>query len=875
METVAHFIVAESRQRRRGVVSALAVCVAVTSGVAAGPIVPTDGMVITEDTTFVSGTYELPNGVSIGASDITLDMNGATLVGTDFANYGVTCIGFDNVTIQSGAVRNYYYGFRIENGTGIQILDNDLSDNWLDPNSLEPPTPFLDINVGPNLGDTTNLGGGLFMLNASLAIISSNTLKNQENGIDLYFVTDSTITGNNASNNTGWGIHLHGSTGNIVSNNVADDCIRPDLNDSAGFLVVMASSNNQFLNNSFKGGGDGFFIGNEHGCPSNDNLIQGNDGSNAGANAFEATFSSGNQFIDNIADASRLGFWLGYSHTGNVIAGNSIRANDVNGIEIEHGQDNIIENNEIIGNGGKGIVLRTDGLVHFSRDKFPCLNLPDQTASSGYTITGNIIQQNFAIGLELINTTDSTITNNLIAANVAGTATSNDSGNIWSVEPTPGVNIVGGPMLGGNYWDNYAGKDLDRDGLGDTNLPYTNGGLIAQPGDPHPLIGDPDIPDFGNPQTLCEWLWFDLGRNTRSNDENFDTANGTHFATDGIDLYLLEGTNSPRLNFFNPLTNLYEPRADAPEAVWDGGGFQYGGALYFATVGVAFNPDNGTGKGPKLYAYDPDTNTWSARADTIIDGSPVANEALAYDPNNNRLYTTIVQVMTDGDNALLRKLAIYDPDADAWLGVTAAADADLDAGSEAEYLDGKIYVWQGGGAGGAVSGSDSLLYVYDIDTDTWSVSPTLQDSGVAPGLRSGSFDIWGVTITADPIRNLLFVIGGEANKHIYVFEVASQTWTVAPIAIYDGGWGDGMEYVNASETLYQIDGRNALNTPQGTAKLVRSMGDINGDGMVGAADLLSLLANWGPCETGCCPADLDGNGTVGASDLLILLANWG
>ena len=72
-----------------------------------------------------------------------------------------------------------------------------------------------------------------------------------------------------------------------------------------------------------------------------------------------------------------------------------------------------------------------------------------------------------------------------------------------------------------------------------------------------------------------------------------------------------------------------------------------------------------------------------------------------------------------------------------------------------------------------------------------------------------------------------------------------------------------------------IDGRNALNTPQGTAKLMRSMGDINGDGMVGAADLLSLLANWGPCETGCCPADLDGNGTVGASDLLILLANWG
>ena len=54
------------------------------------------------------------------------------------------------------------------------------------------------------------------------------------------------------------------------------------------------------------------------------------------------------------------------------------------------------------------------------------------------------------------------------------------------------------------------------------------------------------------------------------------------------------------------------------------------------------------------------------------------------------------------------------------------------------------------------------------------------------------------------------------------------------------------------------------------------LGDIDGDGTVGANDLLILLANWGRCEN-CddCPADLDDNCTVGASDLLILLANWG
>src|SRR4029077_17675618 len=146
----------------------------------------------------------------------------------------------------------------------------------------------------------TNLGGGLFLRNATGATVSRNTMRNQENGIDLYNVAASTIDHNNASDNTGWGVHLNASTGNTVRDNTADRCTRANLNDSAGFLLVYGSSNNQILSNSFQYGGDGFFIGNENGCPSNDNLIQGNNGSGAGANAFEATFAAGNQFISNI-----------------------------------------------------------------------------------------------------------------------------------------------------------------------------------------------------------------------------------------------------------------------------------------------------------------------------------------------------------------------------------------------------------------------------------------------------------------------------------------------------------------------------------------------------------------------------------------------
>jgi hypothetical protein len=51
-----------------------------------------------------------------------------------------------------------------------------------------------------------------------------------------------------------------------------------------------------------------------------------------------------------------------------------------------------------------------------------------------------------------------------------------------------------------------------------------------------------------------------------------------------------------------------------------------------------------------------------------------------------------------------------------------------------------------------------------------------------------------------------------------------------------------------------------------------TFGDINGDGVVNAADLSSLLSAWGTTTANL--ADLDGNGIVGASDLSLLLSNW-
>lgn len=54
-----------------------------------------------------------------------------------------------------------------------------------------------------------------------------------------------------------------------------------------------------------------------------------------------------------------------------------------------------------------------------------------------------------------------------------------------------------------------------------------------------------------------------------------------------------------------------------------------------------------------------------------------------------------------------------------------------------------------------------------------------------------------------------------------------------------------------------------------------TLGDINGDALVGINDLLELLSVWGRVPPGACQlADLDLDGEVGITDLLLLLAAW-
>ena len=125
--------------------------------------------------------------------------------------------------------------------------------------------------------------------------------------------------------------------------------------------------------------------------------------------------------------------------------------------------------------------------------------------------------------------------------------------------------------------------------------------------------------------------------------------------------------------------------------------------------------------------------------------------------------------------------------------------------------------------------------MYDIATNTWTRSPSLRDFAVVPGFRSGGLDVWGVSLSADAVHGRIFVGGSEANRQISVFDVGTQAWAVAAVALYDGGWGSSIEYVSGGDSLYQIDGRNVANSPQGTAALTRTGCYVSfGPGCVGS-----------------------------------------
>ena len=126
-------------------------------------------------------------------------------------------------------------------------------------------------------------------------------------------------------------------------------------------------------------------------------------------------------------------------------------------------------------------------------------------------------------------------------------------------------------------------------------------------------------------------------------------------------------------------------------------------------------------------------------------------------------------------------------------------------------------------------------------------------------------------VDEEPGMPLSFVGGEWTGEHelgvsysFHLAEVAASGPQAGKLGLHSGVPAGGDFDIGAALNGFQIK------------RIVDVPGDVDGDGIVGFNDLLTLLAAWGPCPDppSPCPADLDGDGVVGFADLLFLLSHW-
>ncbi len=178
---------------------------------------------------------------------------------------------------------------------------------------------------------------------------------------------------------------------------------------------------------------------------------------------------------------------------------------------------------------------------------------------------------------------------------------------------------------------------------------------------------------------------------------------------------------------------------------------------------------------------------------------------------------------------------------------------------------------------GSASGS---AYLFDISDP---VNPTQIAKLLANDGSEG--DLFGRIVA---ICNATAIVGapydadnGNLSGSAYLFDISdpANPTQIVKLLPDDGAVGDsfgGSVGIGGSTAIVGANWDDDNGNYSGSAYLFDASScpwDLDGTGSVGASDLLSLLATWGPCKG--CSADFDSDGTVGASDLLTLLANWG
>lgn len=131
---------------------------------------------------------------------------------------------------------------------------------------------------------------------------------------------------------------------------------------------------------------------------------------------------------------------ISFYNTGNSRILNNIVQSNFDGIYLEASSGNVLDGNTVNKSVNNGLSL---------------------SGSASNTVTTNTITDNGVSGISLSSSGDNLIYNNYFN-NANNVNLGTDNSNIWSTTATAGVNIVGGPVLGGNYWATPQGTGFSQ-----------------------------------------------------------------------------------------------------------------------------------------------------------------------------------------------------------------------------------------------------------------------------------------------------------------------------------------------------------------------------------------------------------------------------
>ena len=415
------------------------------------------GTQVQGETRICPGRYRIADpaerGVIIAASSGTrIDLTGVVLESGDsvparFTGIGIASRGVDGVVITGGAVRGYRFGVRLEGGRAHRVSGIDASGSRATELRSTPEradsTDRLDLRHREVLD---RYGWGVLLVGTTGASVTRVTARGAQNGIGLLEARDSYLADNDISLNSGWGIHLWRSSGNIITRNRADRtrrCQAPPADCGAAAVVLREQSDsNTIVDNDLTGSSIGFLMTGEPAParPSVGNVVHRNDASHALVCAFSAAFAWNTTFLENRVDSARTGFRLDRLTASLLRANTVIGARDA-AITLTHGSDDAIEANLLLG-GKVGIRV----------------SAPDSGGppSRGHRIDDNMVG-NVEEGIVLSGTTGSRLRGNVL--DEVGDALVLDG-------PGHGTEVTGNVFLrtsgwfiaapdlaaGGNYW---------------------------------------------------------------------------------------------------------------------------------------------------------------------------------------------------------------------------------------------------------------------------------------------------------------------------------------------------------------------------------------------------------------------------------------